>query len=63
MEWRLRLTAEEWEVLKYSPQRRRLRLGEHDVQLACIYDAIENLLDEKADQKNWEDRERIGFKR
>ena len=38
------------------------RLGEHDVQLNQIYDAMENLLDEKAAQKKWEDRERIGFK-
>ena len=37
------------------------RLGEHDVQLNQIYDAMENLLDEKAAQKKWEDRERIGF--
>jgi len=39
------------------------RLGEHDVQLNQIYDAIENLLDEKAAQRKWEDRERIGFKK
>ena len=44
-------------------QELRDRLGEHDVQLACIYDAIENLLDEKANEKKWEDRPRIGFKR
>ena len=37
------------------------RLDEHDVQLAAIYDAIENLLDEKVAQKSWEDRERIGY--
>lgn len=37
------------------------RLGEHDVQLNQIYDAMENLLDEKAAQRKWEDRERIGF--
>lgn len=41
----------------------RDRLGEHDVQLNSIYTAIENLLDEKVEQKNWEDRERIGFKK
>jgi len=40
----------------------RDRLGEHDVQLNSIYEAIENLLDEKVGQRNWEDRERIGFK-
>jgi ORF6N domain len=38
------------------------RIGEHDTQLSAIYDAIENLLDEKAEQKRWEERERIGFK-
>jgi signal recognition particle GTPase len=40
----------------------RDRLVEHDVQLASIYDAIENLLDEKVNQNAWEKRERIGFK-
>ena len=39
------------------------RLGEHDVQLNQIYDAMENLLDEKTAQRKWEDRERIGFKK
>lgn len=41
----------------------RDRLGEHDVQLSQIYDAMENLLDEKASQKKWENRERIGFRK
>jgi hypothetical protein len=39
------------------------RLVEHDVQLNQIYDAMQNLLDEKAAQRKWEDRERIGFKK
>ena len=43
------------------------RIDEHDTQLGSIYDAIENLLDEKTEekskQKNWEERERIGFKK
>lgn len=39
------------------------RIGGHDVQLNQIYDALENLLDEKAAQRKWEDRERIGFKK
>jgi hypothetical protein len=39
------------------------RLGEHDIQLNQIYDAMENLLDEKVAQKKWNDRERIGFKK
>ncbi|WP_026770405.1 ORF6N domain-containing protein [Asinibacterium sp. OR53] len=38
------------------------RLGEHDVQLNQIYDAMENLLDERINQRKWEDRERIGFR-
>jgi phage regulator Rha-like protein len=37
-------------------------LGVHDSQLNQIYDAMENLLDEKAAQRRWNDRERIGFK-
>jgi hypothetical protein len=39
------------------------RISEHDTQLGGIYDAIENLLDEKAAQRKWKDRERIGFKK
>lgn len=41
------------------------RIGEHDIQLSSIYDAIENLLDKTADPSNqsWEQRERIGFKK
>lgn len=39
------------------------RITEHDVQLSQIYDAIENLLDHKAEEKKWEERERIGFKK
>ncbi|WP_231463885.1 MULTISPECIES: ORF6N domain-containing protein [unclassified Pedobacter] len=38
------------------------RLGEHDVQLNELYDAMDNLLDEKIAQLKWKDRERIGFK-
>lgn len=37
------------------------RIGEHDVQLSQIYDAIENLLDETAIQRKWGGRNRIGF--
>lgn len=39
------------------------RIAEHDVQLGQIYDAIENLLDERAAQRKWEERDRIGFKK
>src|SRR5258705_13615105 len=38
------------------------KLGEHDVQLNAIYDAMENLLDEKAAERKWNERKRIGFK-
>jgi hypothetical protein len=38
------------------------RLGEHDAQLSQIYDVMENLLDEKAAEKKWAERGRIGFK-
>jgi len=39
------------------------RIGEHDAQLNQIYDAMENLLDEKAAARKWDDREKIGFKK
>ncbi len=38
------------------------RVSGHDMQLSQIYDALENLLDEKAAERKWENRERIGFK-
>ncbi len=41
--------------------------GERDVQIASIYDALENLLDKREDEieqrLKWEHRERIGFKK
>lgn len=44
----------------------RERIDGHDAQLNQIYDALENMLDKKADeedkQRQWEERERIGFK-
>ncbi|MEO7311063.1 MAG: ORF6N domain-containing protein [Chitinophagaceae bacterium] len=49
--------------LKEQLRKIKERLGEHDSQLNQIYDAMENLLDEKAAQRKWEDRERIGFKK
>ena len=38
------------------------KLGEHDVQLNQIYDAIENLMDKKVELETWQERRRIGFK-
>jgi hypothetical protein len=49
--------------LKEQLEEIKQRLGGHDIQLNSIYDAMENLLDEKAGQKKWQDRERIGFKK
>ena len=40
----------------------RERLSEHDEQLNQLYDAIENLLNEKAIENKWNERERSGFK-
>ena len=39
------------------------RIGEHDIQISAIHEAIENLLDNKTEKKIWEERERIGYKR
>jgi hypothetical protein len=49
--------------LKKQLQDIKQRISEHDEQLNGVYNAIENLLDEKAAQRNWEERERIGFKK
>jgi hypothetical protein len=38
------------------------RIGEHDAQLNQIYDAMENILDEKASEVKWNERDRIGFR-
>lgn len=39
------------------------KIDGHDAQLKAIYDAIENLLDDKVQKESWEKRERIGFRR
>lgn len=38
------------------------RLGTHDVQLKQLYQAIAQLLDNKAKQQGWDKRKRIGFR-
>ena len=55
-------------ILKENDLKEQLKqiknhLGEHDAQLSQIYDAMENLLDEKATQRKWDERERFGFKK
>ncbi|MCH5598463.1 ORF6N domain-containing protein [Niabella ginsengisoli] len=49
--------------LKGQLQELKERVGGHDAQLNQIYDALENLLDEKAAARKWDERERIGFKK
>ncbi|WP_235918433.1 hypothetical protein [Sediminibacterium soli] len=39
------------------------RIDGHDMQLEQIYEAIENLLDGRADKMAWQDREKIGFRK
>ncbi|MEN9319937.1 MAG: hypothetical protein RLZZ309_924 [Bacteroidota bacterium] len=39
------------------------RLSGYDAQLNQIYDAIENIIDEKAAKNKWDNRTRIGFKK
>ena len=57
-----RLTVQQMD-LKEQLKQITDRIEEHDVQLNQIYDAMENLLDDKAAQRKWDERERIGFKK
>lgn len=41
----------------------RQTITSHNDQLNQIYEVIENLLDDKTEQKNWHNRKLIGFKR
>jgi phage regulator Rha-like protein len=62
----LKKAALEYSYLADQIQTLRMHLGNHDVQLNTIYEAIENLLDDKTDKKveqeMWANRKRIGFK-
>lgn len=49
--------------LKEQVKEVKAQLKEHDIQLNQIYDALENLLDEHATKRKWEEREIIGFKK
>lgn len=49
--------------LKEQLKELKERIGDHDTQLNQIYDALENLLDEKIAERKWNERERIGFKK
>jgi predicted secreted hydrolase len=52
--WQIKDLADQLEQIK-------LHLGTHDTQLNGIYEAIENLLDDKVEKQTWENRRRIGF--
>ena len=56
-----RVLIQESDLLEQLKQIKE-RIGEHDTQLNQLYDAIENLLDKKVEEKKWGERERIGFK-
>jgi len=54
------------EVIKVIDELKN-KIDGHDIQLNQIYDALEEMLDKKAEEENtkenWENRERIGFKK
>lgn len=49
--------------IKNQLQEIKKRIGNHDENIAQLYEAIENLLDEKVAQRKWEERKQIGFKK
>ena len=49
--------------LTFQLEELRNRIGDHDLQLNQIYEAMENLLERNTDKNNWENRERIGYKK
>jgi phage regulator Rha-like protein len=60
------LTIKDHEILNQLTELRD-RIGEHDIQLSSIYDALENLLDKKQNELQekvkWAKRQRVGFKK
>jgi phage regulator Rha-like protein len=58
----LKRTASQFKELADQLEQIKLHLGEHDAHLNNIYEAIENLLDDKVEKQTWEQRRRIGFK-
>jgi len=57
----LRQWTKNYEGLAEEINEIRQTVANHGEQLNLIYEAIENLLDDKAEQKTWKDRPRIGF--
>ncbi len=62
----LKKNAIQYDELISQIENLKNHLGEHDVQLNSIYQAIENLLEDKVDKElkenAWKKRKRIGFK-
>ena len=58
----LKKAASQFKELSEQLELIKQHLGEHDVQLNGIYQAIENLLYDKVEKQTWESRKRIGFK-
>jgi uncharacterized coiled-coil DUF342 family protein len=58
----LRQFAVNYKELAEQIKELRGTVDNHNGQLNQIYDALENLLDDKVAQKKWAERESIGFK-
>jgi hypothetical protein len=58
----LREFAANYAILADQVQEIRHKIDNHSEQLNLIYEAIENMLDEKEERKSWEERNRIGFR-
>jgi hypothetical protein len=58
----LREFAANYAILADQVQVIRQKVDNHSEQLNLIYEAIENMLDEKEERKSWEERNRIGFR-
>jgi len=58
----LKKSASQFKELSEQLSLIKQHLGEHDAQLNGIYEAIENLLDDKVEKQTATDRRRIGFR-
>jgi phage regulator Rha-like protein len=58
----LKNTASQFKELAAQLEQIKMHIGQHDAQLNTIYEAIENLVDDKAKKQTWENRLKIGFK-
>jgi phage regulator Rha-like protein len=58
----LKKTASQFKELAAQLEQIKMHIGQHDAQLNTIYEAIENLVDDKAKKQTWENRLKIGFK-